>query len=80
MDFFKELTNPLGAEWCDFYYFLMVIVLIVFILQLLSFLYGLLFRKGKGMDMKEVTSLVVSFMMYFTYRMFYSMCLGSLSN
>ena len=82
MGLLKELTSPLGAVWCDYYYYIMVFTLIMFLLQFVSSGYGVILKilgQGKGvMVAKDMMLLINSFLMYFSARLLYSICTGSL--
>lgn len=68
-----NLFEPLGKEYCDYFYYLSVISFIIFVLALLSVL---LTDQLKNENFMTIMLLVLQpFTMYFQSRLFYSMCL-----
>lgn len=72
----QSLLSPYGYEYCNYFYALMVISLIYLLLLILSTIYLLYKNKLKPYD--GLLGLVLPFLMYFTNRLSYSMCVGSL--
>ena len=68
-----NLFEPLGKEYCDYFYYLSVISFIIFVLALLSVL---LTDQLKNENFMTTMLIVLQpFTMYFQSRLFYSMCL-----
>ncbi len=67
-----NLFEPLGKEYCDYFYYLSVISFIIFVLALLSVL---LTDQLKNENFMTTMLIVLQpFTMYFQSRLFYSMC------
>jgi len=80
MDLVSTLTSPLGAQYCDYFYIIMVWTLFLLLVQILNMVYDLFTsKKLKGSEvMSHVISLASIGLYYFVMRLFYSMCAGSL--
>ncbi len=68
-----NLFDPLGKEYCDYFYYLSVISFIIFALALLSILFTDQLKNENFMTIMLI--LLQPFTMYFQSRLFYSMCL-----
>lgn len=75
------LMDPVGKNYCDYFYYLGVLALILMVYSLLMFLINFFREKDKD-KMRHVAfllyNLVASFLMYFVNRLLYSMCIKSL--
>lgn len=72
----KSLFSTYGREYCNYFYVLMVISLIYIGLVIVTTIY-LIFKK-KLKVYEGLLGLTMPFLMYFTNRLSYSMCMGSL--
>ena len=71
------LFGPLGAEYCNYFYFLSVISFVFFIVVLLSVLYNIFTTKNKVDYVNMVLITFQPFLAYFVNRLFYTMCMNS---
>ena len=75
------LMDPVGKEYCDYFYYLGVLALIAMAFSVLMFIMNIFRDKDKD-KMRHVGiliyNLVTSFLMYFVNRLLYSMCVKSL--
>lgn len=75
------LMDPVGKNYCDFFYYLAVLALIGMALSVIMFFINFFREKDKD-KMRHVAilinNLIVSFAIYFGYRILYSMCIKSL--
>jgi len=75
------LMDPVGKEYCDYFYYLGVLGLILMVSSVLMFLVNF-FREKDQDKMRHVSvfvyQLVVAFGMYFVNRILYTMCAKSL--
>lgn len=72
--------GPLGKQYCDWFYWLSVISLILFVLSVVTILYTILFeseRFSTGLLMNLLTISFVYFIPYFENRLLYTMCKNS---
>ena len=72
--------GPLGKQYCDWFYWLSVISLILFVISIVSILYTLLFEGEKFSTGLLVNLLAISFVYfipYFENRLLYTMCQNS---
>lgn len=67
------LFSPLDRRFCDYFYYLQVFSFILFLFTLLSVVM-LLVNKKINWDI-AIYSVLYPFIMYFTHRIFYSMCI-----
>lgn len=67
------LFSPLDRRFCDYFYYLQVFSFILFLFTLLSVVM-LLVNKKIRWDI-AIYSILYPFIMYFTHRLFYSMCI-----
>ena len=75
----QSLFMPISKKYCDYFYILSIIF---FVLFLATSIVGImsLFDK-KGMKLADVLILVTQpLILYFINRLYYSMCVGSLSS
>ena len=75
---FESALSPLSKEFCLYFYYLMLINLVVLVFVVASAVYGALFSKQKHVLMTSFYTLLPVFLSYFTNRLLYSMCKGSL--
>ena len=68
-----DLFSPLSVSHCNFFYFVSVLSFIFFVILVLS---GLM-KKNKNWNVYLLT-VVSPLVSYYIYRLFYSMCKGSL--
>ena len=73
----KSLFSTYGREYCNYFYVLMVISLIYLGVVIVTTIYLLFKKKLKVYD--GLLGLIMPFLMYFTNRLSYSMCMGSLN-
>ena len=75
------LMDPVGKEYCDYFYYLGVLGLILMVSSVLMFFINF-FREKDQDKMRHVSvfvyQLVVAFGMYFVNRILYTMCAKSL--
>lgn len=68
-----NLFEPLGKEYCDYFYYLSVISFIIFVMALLAVVFT---DQLKNESMMTTMLMVLQpFTMYFQSRLFYSMCM-----
>lgn len=72
MSYFSGYFDPLGKEYCAYFYWLAVISFVFFLLALVDAVARLL--KGKINLLTVVVSLFGPFLLYFNNRLMYSMC------
>ncbi len=71
------LFGPLGAEYCNYFYFLSVISFVFFIVVLLIVIYHI-FSTKKPVDYIQMVLITFQpFLAYFVNRLFYTMCMNS---
>tara|TARA_B100000524_G_scaffold99033_2_gene47348 strand:+ start:2175 stop:2426 length:252 start_codon:yes stop_codon:yes gene_type:complete len=71
------LFGPLGAEYCNYFYFLSVISFVFFIVVLLTVIYHI-FSTKKPVDYIQMVLITFQpFLAYFVNRLFYTMCMNS---
>ena len=69
--------GPLGAEDCNYFYFLSVISFVFFIVVLLTVIYHI-FSTKKPVDYIQMVLITFQpFLAYFVNRLFYTMCMNS---
>jgi asparagine N-glycosylation enzyme membrane subunit Stt3 len=73
----KTGVTPLGGEYCDFFYYLSMINLLLVLYIVLSAIYLAVFDKKKEGVFHIVLVAMPTFLSYFTNRLLYSMCVGS---
>ena len=73
----KEAVTPLTGEYCDYFYYLSVINLLLVLYIILAALYVFLFDKKKDGIFHIILVALPTFLAYFTNRLLYSMCVGS---
>ena len=73
------LMDPVNKEYCDYFYYLGVLGLILMVCSVFMFLINVFKEKEKAKQVSVfVYQLVVAFGMYFVNRILYSMCSKSL--
>ena len=83
MDFFNllgDLTSPLGAKYCDFYYYLLLISILAIFVHGLGMIMSL-FSKDKMKSHEKMNTLMVLISLiiqYFIARLTYSICIKAL--
>ena len=71
------IFGPLGAEYCNYFYFLSVLSFITFIMVLVSVLIHV-FSSKKSVDYVQMVLISFQpFLAYFVNRLFYTMCMNS---
>ena len=77
----KYLFGPVDKKYCSLFYFFAVFMFIFFAMGVLGLLMKLLKGGKKVLSSTETTiivyNLLLTFVSYFTYRLLYSMCMGS---
>ena len=76
MGFFEDLMSPLGKEHCMFFYYLGYISLALILVAVIVFLMSL-FKKNFQLTGLALYYLLFAVMMYYVYRLNYSVCLGA---
>lgn len=74
---FMSAMSPLGSEYCDYFYYLTMINLILLLYVILVALYIFIFEKKRDSLFHIILSVLPIFISYFTNRLLYSMCVGS---
>ena len=74
---FMSAISPLGREYCDYFYYLTMINLILLVYVILVALYIFIFEKKRDSLFHIVLSTLPIFISYFTNRLLYSMCVCS---
>lgn len=74
---FMSAMSPLGSEYCDYFYYLTMINLILLVYVILVALYIFIFEKKRDSLFHIVLSILPIFISYFTNRLLYSICIGS---
>ncbi len=80
--FFGPITRPFGKDMCGYFYFLMILGVVTIFIQLINIgkiLVGNYKKLSADLFIDPVIFLVSFSSLYFTNRMFYSMCMGSLN-
>lgn len=77
----NDLFGPLSKNYCDYFYFLSVFSFLSFIIILSTLIVGLFYKKYRDMHTSSflLFSAINSLIMYFINRLFYTMCVKSLS-
>ena len=70
-----SLLGPLGPEFCNYFYILMIISLVVLAAAAIGVVRRLLMDKKA-----DVVLLVQPLLVYFVNRLLYTMCVGSVKN
>ena len=73
----KTAETPLSGEYCDYFYYLSMINLLLVLYIILAALYVFLFDKKKDGIFHIILVSLPTFVAYFTNRLLYSMCVGS---
>lgn len=77
----KYLFGALEKKYCNFFYFFAVIMFVFFAMGVFGLLMKVLKGGKKSLSSLEFTlisyNLLLTFVSYFTYRLLYSMCIGS---
>lgn len=74
---FSNLLSPMGGEYCDYFYLISLLNLVLLFYVVFMGLYELLFSKKKSEIRPVVMSSLTLLLGYFTNRLLYSMCVGS---
>ncbi len=77
-DLMNMLYGPLPVKYCLYYYIMSVIMFLSFIIVLGNLLFNLIRRKSDGTMILQLNLIITIFIGYFTNRLLYSMCAGSL--
>lgn len=72
----QSLFSPYGRQYCNYFYVLMVVSLLYLLLVIVTTIYLLFKNKINLYD--GFLGMTMPFLMYFTNRLSYSMCMGSL--
>ena len=73
------LMDPVDKEYCDYFYYLGVLGLILMAYSVLMFLINVFKDKEKAKHISAlVFNLVIAFALYFESRLLYTMCIKSL--
>lgn len=72
-DFYPEnVFNPLGREYCAYFYWLTILAFILLLLALINTFIKIL--KGRAKLINGAIALLAPFLLYFNNRLLYSMC------
>ena len=74
MGFFEDLMSPLGKEHCMFFYYLGYISLALIIVGVVVLIMSL-YKKSFNLTGLAIYYLLFAVMMYYVYRLNYSVCL-----
>jgi hypothetical protein len=77
-DLMNKLYGPLPVKYCLYYYILSIITFLSFLVALGNLLLNLIRRKMDGTVILQLNLIIITFVGYFTNRLLYSMCAGSL--
>ena len=77
-DLMNLLYGPLSVKYCLYYYIMAIILFLSFVVVLGNLFFNLIRRKSDGTMLIQLNLLVTIFVGYFTNRLLYSMCAGSL--
>ena len=78
MNFFDSLMSPLSKDHCMFFYYLGLLTLLLALFALGGFIMGL-FKKRSGYAMGAYfMSFLSNILMYYTLRIYYSICIVTL--
>jgi len=78
--YIKSFFEPLPREYCNYFYFLSIFFAIIFVLTIVSAIYGLIFNYKKFNVIFSLNMFMViinSLLAYFVNRLLYSMCIKS---
>ena len=75
--FEQTFLSPYSQEYCAYYFYLTVFALIFLAMAIFDAIVGLFNNKLSVFD--AIMSLLGPFLIYFTNRLLYSMCMGSLN-
>jgi len=78
MSLLDSLMAPLGKEHCRIYYIVGLITLFFAILAVFNGVYQLLDKKSRSTGVLLIINSFTMFLMYYLYRILYSMCIKSL--
>ena len=72
--------SPLGKQYCNYFYYVSIISFIMLVIAVLSLVFTLVLSKSKDkmLLMHSIPAFISLLISYFTNRLLYSMCLGSL--
>jgi len=76
--FLDSLFSPLGAQYCNYFYYLTVFFFAMFIFSAVVILKSFFTDKNTMKAVDIVTILTQPLLLYFINRLYYSMCIGSL--
>ncbi len=75
----QNLFTPISKKYCDYFYILSIIFFVLFVAAAIVGIMSLFDKKG--MKLADVLILVTQpLILYFINRLYYSMCVGSLSS
>ena len=77
MNAIKQLFEPLSRDYCDYFYIVSVLTFVTFLVNGGLIVNDLVNKRTVPTAMYFVA--LQMFVLYFTYRLFYSMCKNSLS-
>ena len=75
----SSLFTPLNKDFCLYFYYLSIFSFIILVLFVIGFVYTMIVSKGKDYTVVGYfLGLIFTYaLMYFQYRLYYSMCVGS---
>lgn len=77
----SSLFGPLDKEYCKYFYFVSIFAFVIFIVAFVSLLFTLVLMKSKDkwfLFWHSTPALASMLLTYFTNRLLYSMCIGSI--
>lgn len=77
MNLMDKLFSPLSKDYCVWFYAWTIVSYIVFVVVLISsIIFGIKNKKGFEYYVVSATAALGYFLIYFQYRLFYSMCMN----
>lgn len=78
IDLLNRLMAPLGKEYCKIIYIIALFLFALGFLGLLSGIYCLFNKKNQKLGLYIIFNSLMTFFMYYLYRVIYSMCIKTL--
>ena len=72
--------SPLGREYCNYFYYVSIISFVLLVIAVISLIFTLALSKSKDklLLLHSIPAFISLLLSYFTNRLLYSMCVGSL--
>jgi dolichyl-phosphate-mannose--protein O-mannosyl transferase len=81
MSIYNDLFGPLDSDYCNIFFFFMVLAFVYFLISMVG-LFIVILSKNQKKDGKTIglilTNAIMMLIVYFTHRTLYSMCISSL--